>query len=382
MSVEKFARARELLVEHDIDAWLVVCNEDSDVHSRYLLGVASHALNFILVTTKGPHRVLAVTMEAPMIRKQVRDAGDAIQVSAFSGTLSLMDQLKTLLPSGGRVALDMGSDPFSRGGTAYADYLRVGQFEQIKRVAPAVKFVSAAPVIYQMRSVKSDREIAVLKEAVAVTQEVLDSVPEWVRPGMTEREVKARIEAEYLKVGEPAFETIVATGAHAADPHHNSSAAKIKPGVLLIDTGVSLGEMASDITWTYWVGGAPPADFEDAYDALYHAKIQTNEAMRAGASINYPAQRCREYLAERGYDHEQLFFHGLGHALGFQAHDVGPSCSWKADPDLTFEANMVYTNEPGLYWEGKFGIREEDDVVIRPDGAEVLSRTPPEPIQI
>jgi Xaa-Pro aminopeptidase len=199
---------------------------------------------------------------------------------------------------------------------------------------------------------------------------------------MTEKEVKAKLEYEYMKQGEVAFNTIVGSNEHSADPHHNTSDKKIEPGVLLIDSGMRIDEMCSDITWTYWVKGEPTEKFEKAYKALYNSKKVANKYYTDGTINNIPANECRKVLEEYGYDHKKLFFHGLGHALGFQPHDVGARISWSVSDDYTLRENMVYSNEPGLYWQGEFGLRLEDDVIIGKDKCEQVTYNPKEPLII
>ncbi|MFX0020032.1 MAG: M24 family metallopeptidase, partial [Candidatus Hermodarchaeota archaeon] len=95
-----------------------------------------------------------------------------------------------------------------------------------------------------------------------------------------------------------------------------------------------------------------------------------------------PARKCREYLAEKGYDHEKLFFHGLGHSLGFEAHDIGARINKSIPETHTLKENMVYTNEPGLYWKSEWGLRLEDDVIIGKTKCEQVTYNPEDPILI
>ncbi len=108
----------------------------------------------------------------------------------------------------------------------------------MQKLSPDTQFVSAAPIIYALRSVKSEEEIAELRETVKATLEILEQVPSWTSIGSTEIELKAKIEYEFMKLGKPAFESIIANNANAADPHYNTGPKKIEPGVLLIDLGL------------------------------------------------------------------------------------------------------------------------------------------------
>ena len=379
--MNKFEKAQITLNNLGIDGWLIVSNEDSDINSKFMIGVESHARHYIFVSATGNHEIIAVAMEAPMIKKALEKKGVSAKVSSFSSNDDLILKLKNLVKKK-QVALNYGENILDNDGTGYADYLRVGDFACLKDLAPEAQFISAAPIIYALRSVKSSEELKDLRNTCKATMELLELLPNWVKIGMTEKEVQAKLEYEYMKLGKPSFGTIVANGAHSADPHHNTSIKKIESGVLLIDTGLQIDEMCSDITWTYWVEGKPSDKFTNAYNALYHSKGIANNYMIDGTPNCVPALKCREYLASDGYDHERLFFHGFGHALGFEAHDIGSRISWKVPKEFILKANMVYTNEPGLYWQNEWGIRLEDDVIIGKEKCEIVTRVPREPIII
>ncbi len=379
--MNKFEKAQTVLNDLAIDSWLIVSNEDSDINSKFMLGVESHARHYIFISAKGNHEVIAVPMEAPMIKKALENKGITAKVNSFSTTDELILKLKELINKS-RIALNYGENVLDNDGTGYADFLRAGDFACLKDLAPKAEFCSAAPIIYALRSVKSNEELKDLRNTCKATIELLELLPNWVKTGITEKEIQAKLEYEYMKLGKPSFGTIVANGAHSADPHHNTSNKKIEPGVLLIDTGLQIDEMCSDITWTYWVKGEPSEKFINAYTALYLSKEEANEYMIDGNPNYIPALKCRETLAAKGYDHENLFFHGFGHALGFEAHDIGARISWKVSKEFILKENMVYTNEPGLYWQNEWGIRLEDDVIIGKNKCEVVTRVPKEPIII
>ena len=379
--MNKFERAQQILAQMNADGWLIICNEDSDINSRFMLGVASHARNYVYVARDGNHVVLAVEMEAAMIQKSLIQRNVEANVLAFKSSDDLKNKLKKVLGKR-KIALNFGENVLDFEGTLYADYLRVGDFSSIKKISPKTQFISSAPIIYNLRSVKSPTEQKDLRNTCQATIDILESVPDWIKVGMTERDVRAKIEYEYMKLGRPSFDTIVGTGPHSADPHHNTSTKKIKPGALLIDTGLQIDEMCSDITWTFWVGKNPPDKFMEAYNALYEAKKVANQYYTDGTKNNIPAKKCRECLADFGYDHEKLFFHGLGHSLGFEAHDIGMRISHSVPDGFILKENMVYTNEPGLYWQGEWGIRLEDDIIIGKSKCDQVTDVPLDPILI
>jgi Xaa-Pro dipeptidase len=379
--MNKFERAQEILKELNGDGWLIISSEDSDVNSRFLLGVESHARHYIYVAADGNHYVLAVTMETAMIEKSLKNNGIKAKVESYDSKDELKSKLKPIINMP-RVALNFGENLLTEKGTAYADYLRVGDYFAVKDLAPTTEFFSSAPIIYELRCIKSQEELKDLRNVCKATIEILESIPDLVQKGMTEQELKAEIEYRYMKLGRPSFPAIVGSGANAADPHHNTSSKKIEEGVLLIDTGLQIDQMCSDLTWTYWVGNHPSEDFLKVYEVIYNSKEVANKYLINNTPNCLPAQKCREYLAEKGFDHEKLFFHGFGHSLGFEAHDVGARINWKMPEEFTLKENMVYTSEPGLYWRGKWGIRLEDDVIIGKNKCEQVTYIHKEPITI
>ncbi|MFX0022080.1 MAG: M24 family metallopeptidase [Candidatus Hermodarchaeota archaeon] len=378
--MNKFDQAQKLLQDINADGWLIVCNEDNDVHSRYLLGVGSHALHAIYIAADGKHKVIPVEMEANMIKNSLKKKQIIAEIIPFKTTRDFAEKLKPIVNKP-KIAINFGENIFEEL-TSYADHLPHGAYLALKKMAPKTHFISAAPIIEELRSVKSSEELKDLRYVCKATIELLETIPDMAKVGMTERELMAKLEYEYAKVGKPSFPAIVATGKHSADPHHNSSNEKIKPGPLLIDTGLQIDIMCSDITWTYWVGSTPSEEFINAYNALYESKKIANEYFTDGTPSKLPAIKCRDYLAEKGYDHEKLFNHGLGHALGFEAHGVGPRVSSKASENSILKENMVYTNEPGLYWIDKWGIRLEDDLIVGKEKCEQVTYNPKEPLLI
>lgn len=380
-SMNKFEKAQQILKEVDGDGWLIICVEDSDINSRFMIGVESHARHYIYIGADGNHKVIAVEMEAPMIKRSLKKKGINAKVVSYNSMKGLVDLLGSLINKP-RIALNFGENILNPEGTGFADYIRAGDYLSMKTLAPQTEFISAASIITRLRSVKSPEELKDLRNVCKATIELLETLPNWVKVGMTENEVKAKLEYEYMKLGKPSFGAIVATGAHSADPHHNTSMKKIEHGVLLVDTGLQIDEMCSDITWTFWVGKKPVKEFTYAYKALFESKEVAHKFFTDGTPNNVPAKKCREYLAEKGYDHEKLFFHGYGHSLGFEAHDIGGRISWKVPNNFMLEENMVYTSEPGLYWGEKWGIRLEDDIIIGKDKCELVTYNSKDPILI
>jgi Xaa-Pro aminopeptidase len=376
-----FERAQAVLTEMNVDGWLIACNEGSDIHSKFMLNIEIHIRHYIFIPKTGEVVVITCPMEQPMAEKALRSLGVTGKALAYGSYEDIKSMVEKLI-IGKTIALNYGENIWTREGTAFAEYLPLGEFNQLKLIAPTTTFVSAAPIIYNLRSIKTDADIKDLAEAVKVNMEILEDIPNWVKIGMTENEVKRELEIKYMREGGVGFPAIVANNANAADPHHNGSDKKIEKGVLLIDSGMKPRRMTTDITWTYWIGGEPTEKFMHVYNTLYEAKQESYKTIKAGVFAHIPAIKVREEIAARGYDHEKLYNHGLGHALGYLVHDVGIGFRAKGAENLVLEKNMVITHEPGLYWQGEWGVRLEDDLVIETDGVRLLSYIPKDPLII
>ena len=106
------------------------------------------------------------------------------------------------------------------------------------------------------------------------------------------------------------------------------------------------------------------------------------KTIKPGVKANVPDQIIRKMFTENGYDHVKLYNHGLGHALGYVVHDVGVGLSARMPDDVVLKEGMVITHEPGLYWQGKWGIRLEDNFVVTKDGMELFTYCPKDPLII
>jgi Xaa-Pro aminopeptidase len=191
--MNKFEKAQKFLKELNGDGWLIVCNEDSDVNSRFLIGVESHARHYIYVDANGHHRILAAQMEAPMIERSLNNIGVSAKVDSYNSLEDLKSKL-SLIVNKSRIALNFGEDLFSQKGTGFADFIRVGDYFSLKNLSPNTEFFSAAPIISKLRSIKSQQELKDLRNVCKATIEILERIPDWVKLGTTEMELKAEIE--------------------------------------------------------------------------------------------------------------------------------------------------------------------------------------------
>ena len=221
----------------------------------------------------------------------------------------------------------------------------------------------------EIMAIKLPSEIARLKRAAALTDQIFTRLFRHWRRFRTETDVAQFILLEIAKHGvEPSFPPIVASGAHAANPHYRPQNKKIQSGFCVLDFGVRYAGYCSDMTRTIYIG-QPSAAERALYRTLLEAQTSTMSRVKAGISTAELDKFCRQSLGNRL---NKQFVHGLGHGLGTQVHEW-PAVT--ASQNVALEENMVITIEPGVYQTGKYGIRIEDDVVVTKRGVRVLTKS-------
>lgn len=237
------------------------------------------------------------------------------------------------------------------------------------------ELVPVTGLVEKLREVKTEDEINIIKEAINITEKAYDYILGFVKPGKTEIEVANELDFYMRNEGATSvsFDTIVASGVRSAMPHGVASDKVIEEGdMVTIDFGCYYKGYVSDMTRTFAVGD-PGEQMKEIYEIVYQANKKVNEVAKAGMTGAELDAIARDYIAEKGYGPQ--FGHTLGHGIGLEVHE-GPSLSFRNEDKLV--VNNIVTNEPGIYVPGLGGVRIEDDLVIKEDGAEILMTTPKE----
>jgi len=262
-----------------------------------------------------------------------------------------------------------------------AAHLTVARYEWVTRALAArgstMVVRSTERLVEQHRAIKDAFEIAILRDAAARLEAVADQAFASVRAGVSERDVAVAIERAMREAGyeRPAFDTIVASGPHAALPHHRAAARILSAGDLVVlDFGGILDGYCCDLTRMAAVG-TPSPEARRLFDAVREAQQAAITAVRPGVPASSVDAAAREILIGHGLG--EAFGHGTGHGLGLEIHEeprVGRPRSETQQARL--EPGMVFTIEPGAYLAGFGGVRIEDDVLVTETGSEVLTSVP------
>ncbi len=251
-------------------------------------------------------------------------------------------------------------------------YIRV---ETLLRMTENPQILSAEGFLNQLRVIKDEKEIEIMKEAAKLADFGVQIGMEALKHGVTEMEVLATIEFELKKKGirEMSFSTMVLFGEKSGDPHGNPGLRTLHEGdFVLFDLGVILDGYCSDITRTVVFKKANEKQ-KNIYDTVLQAQMAALKHSRPGKRIGDLDMIARQIITEAGYG--EYFPHRLGHGLGINVHEY-PSMSYTNEEYL--KEGMIYTVEPGIYVPSIGGVRIEDDVLITKEGNETLTKFPKE----
>jgi len=343
VTAERPDRLERLLAERELDALLVT----GIVNVRYLTGFGG--TNGLVVV--GPAQRIFVTDFRYVERAKAEVPGYELVTAE---RVLLADAAKQV---SGRVGFE--------------DHLmsvrtreRLGEL-----VGDGVELVPAGGLVEDLRAVKDDSELAAIREAARLADEVYDLLPDLGVVGRTERELAFELEQEMRRRGaEPSFPSIVAAGGNGALPHATPHDVPIPAGTLLVvDMGCLLDGYCSDCTRTFATGALSDRATE-VYELVRSAQQNALDAVRPGAGGRELDSIAREEISAAG--HGEHFGHGLGHGVGMEVHE-DPRLAQSADDRLL--AGNVVTVEPGVYLPGEFGVRIEDLVVVTEGGRDVIS---------
>ena len=252
------------------------------------------------------------------------------------------------------------------------DYSKTTVTEYAKLQKLGVKLLDVSGVLDKQMSVKTEEELENIQKACEIAEKAFRETLKIIKVGMTEKDVANELEYRFKLYGasDKSFDTIVAFGTNSAVPHHESGDRKLKEGmVILMDFGCVYNGYCSDMTRTFSFG-IPSRQFIQAYQAVLAAHEAAYEKIEAGITCQEADKIARDVLTKEGYG--EYFTHSLGHGVGLNIHEY-PAVSPKGKGCLL--NGMVYSIEPGVYLNGKFGIRIEDTVHMKLGKSETFMTT-------
>lgn len=248
------------------------------------------------------------------------------------------------------------------------DYLTASDY--IKLINAGFKLTEMKGYFTSVRCSKTEEEIEKIKNAQKITDKAFNEILNFIKPGVTEKEVRARLEYLMFSFGADsiAFDTVIASGKNGAKPHAVPGDKKIEKGEFVtLDFGARLGNYDSDMTRTVAVGDIT-LEMEKIYNTVLASHEVGRETLKAGISGFDCDKAARDVIEKAGY--REYFSHSLGHGVGIEIHE-SPRLSQKSTDIL--KVGDIVTVEPGIYIEGFCGVRIENMYVINRNGYENLT---------
>jgi Xaa-Pro aminopeptidase len=362
---ERLARARAGLRSNGAAGLLIGIGADL----RYLTGYTAHALErltMLLLPSDGEAVLLVPKLEAMAASGSPAAAAGLVQVVAWEETEDPYALVAARLgPAGTDGDTRLLVDPV----------LPARHVLALQRALPLPAFGLATEVTRELRMGKAPAEVELLRRAAHAADRVVAQIAAGRLLGRTEADVSGEVRDRLIAEGhEAASFAIVASGPNSASPHHEASDRVIAPGdPIVLDIGGTVDGYGSDITRMLWVTGgdaahAPTSEFLEVFDLVREANAAATAAVRPGIACAALDEIARRVIRDGGHGAE--FIHRLGHGIGLEAHE---------DPYLvagnteTLRPGYAFSVEPGIYLEGRFGVRIEDIVVCTEAGADVLN---------
>ena len=273
-----------------------------------------------------------------------------------------------------KIAKDMG---LSRIG--FEDEISVSYYHRMQAAFEGLELIPHTQFVEALRMIKDETEIATIRKACSISDQAFHDALEFIKPGKTEIEIANFLDFRMRELGAAglSFDTILASGINSSKPHAHPMQKPVELGeAITMDFGCLYEHYVSDMTRTIYLGHV-----SDEQAEIYNTVLTANQALidqaKAGLGFRDFDKIPRDIIVEAGYG--QYFTHGIGHGIGLDIHEE-PYFSQTSTEVI--KSGMVLTDEPGIYIEGKYGVRIEDDILITDTGCELLTLAPKELIVI
>ncbi len=352
---DRVRRAQAEMARQGVDALAIGVGSDLD----YLTGYPSHnseRLTLLIVPKEGEPRIVVPELEAPRLKQ----AGVPFAPVVWSETEDPANMAADLIWETGARSVASG------------DHLWASFLIKMQRHLPEVTWNIAGGIMRELRMCKDAPEIALLREASHRTDKAWEDFAQTKIAGLTERQAMERL-GDLMRahgIESMAF-GICASGPNSASPHYSTADRVLQEGdAVVFDFGGFSKHYVSDITRTVHIG-APSDEYRKVYDVVLRANEAAFAATRPGVACQEIDRAARKIIADAGYG--EYFIHRVGHGLGLDVHEEPYMVEGNT---LPLRVGMVFSDEPGIYMPGKFGVRIEDSVVCTETGGEKLNDAP------
>ncbi|MBV9250216.1 MAG: aminopeptidase P family protein, partial [Acetobacteraceae bacterium] len=360
----RLAKAQQLMAEHKIDAVLLA----GGTSLAYFTGMHwgdSERLFAALIPASGRAFCVCPSFEEERAREQLNHGPlEDAEVLTWHEDESPYRLVAEGLKSRGNSTGTLGIE--ERTPWVFSD--------GIAKAAPALGLVSATPVTAGCRMVKSAHELALMRVANQATLKVYEAVYHALEPGMTQETAAELISAAYARVGFRG-EASVEVGPYSANPHGSLTPQTIREDtIVMVDDGCLVEGYNSDITRTFVLGKATDK-MKQVFEIVHRAQSAALAAARPGVECQTVDAAARKAIVDAGYGPDYNFFtHRVGHGIGMDGHE------WPylvRGNTLPLQGGMTFSDEPGVYLHGQFGVRLEDDMYVTDDGAKLFTPQSP-----
>lgn len=349
-------KAKKLMGENSIDALLLTGGTSLDYFSGIRWGRSERLFGMLLFKSAKP-AVICPAFEEQRAREQTNSD---YRVLTWHEHESPYELVKTALNDAGITTATLGIE----------ETVRYFVTDGIRKTVPSLNIVSGDPVTIPCRSIKSEKELAIMRRANRLTVEIYAKVLSTLKEGMKENEVSKAIAGEFQKLGLPGG-AYALHGPNAAFPHGTKNRLPLREGmIVLVDGGCRLNGYRSDITRTV-VFGKPTAKQREVFDVVRRAQDAALAAAKVGAPCGSVDDAARKVITDAGYGPDYKYLtHRLGHGIGMDGHEWPYLVRGNM---LPLAPGMTFSDEPGIYIYGEFGIRLEDIMYISKDGGKLFT---------
>jgi Xaa-Pro aminopeptidase len=363
----RLSKAQTLLVERGIGGLLIGVGAEL----RYLTGYNApplERLTLLVLRPAGRPTLVAPRLEAMAARLAPAMRSGAVDVVAWSET----DDPHAV------VGRRIGNDVTPAGSKVLVnDQLWASHVLALGRVLPELELGLASDLLREIRMLKDADEIELLRLAAHAADRVVDQIAAGRLVGRTEADVAREVREKLIAEGHDSADfAIVASGPNSASPHHEASDRVIQAGEpIVLDIGGMLGGYCSDTTRTLWVTGGdatkgPDDEFLRIDGLVREAQAEASSAVRPGMPCERLDEIARHIIEAGGYGPQ--FLHRLGHGIGLEVHEDPYLVAGNDEP---LREGVAFSVEPGIYLDGRYGVRIEDIVVCGRDGPIVLNES-------